>query len=100
MRNRIRHRHDRFKPKHSLLITMHHSSLIRSFPAGILHIVETFTVCFPNVDFDAADGLVGGVFDCAEDEAGGAVGIVGDESAVGGGFGFVGVEGSEDGAFG
>lgn len=79
---------------------MHHRPLIRPFSSSILHIVEPFAVCLPNVDLDAFDGGALGVFDGAEDEAGFAVGVVGDLGAVWGAFSFVGVEGAEDRAFG
>lgn len=99
-RNRIRNRSNSFEPKHSIFIAMHHSSLIRTFSARILHIIETFTISFPDIDFYAFYGLSVRVFYCAKDETGFAVGVVGDLRTVGCCFGFVGVEGSEDCAFG
>ena len=79
---------------------MHHGPLIRALAAGVLHVVESLTVGFPDVDFDSFDGGAGGGFEGAEDEAGFAVRVVGDLRAVGLGLGFVGVEGAEDCAFG
>lgn len=99
MRDRIRHRHYCLEPKQPLLITLHDSPLIWPFSSGVLHIVEAFAVRLPDVDLDALDWLAVCVFDGTEDEAGLAVGIVGDCGAVGLGEGFMGVEGAENGAF-
>lgn len=98
--DRIRNRHDGFEIKLSLLIGVQHRALIRSRARGVLDVVETFTVGFPDVDFYAFDGGAGGGADGAGYEAGGPLGIVGDEGAVRGDFCFVGVEGAEDCSFG
>lgn len=79
---------------------MHHSPLIWTFSSRVLHIVETLAVRLPDVDLDAFDGLAGGVFDVAENEAGFAVRVVGDLGAVGCGLRFVRVERAQDGALG
>lgn len=100
MWNGVRHRHNRLEPKQPFLITLHHCPLVWSFSSSILHVVEAFAVCLPNVNFYALDGFALGVLDGAEDEAGFAVGIVGYLGTVWGGFCFVGVEWSEDCAFG
>ena len=99
IRDTIRHRHNRLEPKHTLLITMHHSPLIRPLSTRILHIIEALAVRFPNIDLDVFDWFAVCVFDVAEDEAGFAVGVVGDDAAVWCDLGFVGVEGAEDCAF-
>ena len=100
VRNRIRHRHNRFEPEHPGIIAVHHGSLIRSFSTRVLHIIESFAVRFPDIDLDSADRLASSVFEGAEDETGLAVRVVGDHRAVGEGLGLVGMEGAEDGAFG
>jgi hypothetical protein len=100
MRNRIRHRHNGLEPKYPLLITRHHRPLIRSYSTRVLHIIESFTIRLPDIDLYALDRTALRVLDSAEDKAGFAVGVMGNDGAVGGCFGFVRVEGSEDGAFG
>lgn len=57
------HRYDGLEPKHALSITLHHSSLIWSFPSSILHIVETLAVCLPDVNLNALDRLPSGILD-------------------------------------
>ena len=88
------------EPKYTLIITLHHRPAIRSISIRILHIIETFGVGFPYVNLYTVDGFAGCVFDCAEDETGFSLGIVGDATAIGGGLSFLGVEGTEDSAFG
>ena len=99
VRDRVWHGHNGLEPKYALLITTHHRSLIWTFTARVLYVVEAFAVCFPYVDFDILNGLAVRVFDVAEDEAGFSVRVVCDFGAIGRGLGFVGVEGAEDGAF-
>lgn len=100
MRDRVGNGDDRLEPKVALLIALHHRPLIWPFSSRILHVVEPFAVRLPNVDLDALDRPSICIFDCAQDKAGFAVGIVGDCGAVGFGLRFVGVEGPKDCAFG
>jgi len=78
---------------------MHDSSLIRSFSARILHVVEAFAVRLPNIDLDTLYRLAGHVLDVAEDKARLAIRVVRYLGTVGLYLSFVGVEGPEDCAF-
>ena len=94
VRDRVRDWDNRLEPEDPLSIAVHHSSLVWLLPALVLYVVLSVAVCFPDVDFDAFDWRAFSVFDCADYEAGLAVGVVGDLSAVGLGYGVVRVEGT------
>lgn len=94
VRDGIRYRHDCLEPEDTLLVTVHHRTLIWPIAALVLNVIEAFAVCFPDVDLDSLDWFAGCVFDVAEDKAGFTVRVVGDGCAVGSDLGFVGVEGS------
>lgn len=64
--NRIWNGNDCLEPKDSLLVAMHHSSLIWTFPSWILNIVFAAGICLPDVDLDVVNRLAVGVFDRAE----------------------------------
>jgi hypothetical protein len=100
IRDRVRHRQNRFEPETSLLIARQDSSAIRPGPIGVLDVVEAFGVGFPDVDAGVRDGVPVCVFDRAEDQQGLAGCILGDQRAVGSVLCFVRVEGSEEGSFG
>ena len=97
--NWVRHRHDSLEPEHTILIAVHHCSLIRTLAARVLHIVEAFAVRFPYVNLCALHRLASGVLDVAQDQTGFAVGVMGYDGAVGFYLSFVGMERSEDCAF-
>ena len=76
MRDRIRHRHNRLKPEYAVLVALHNGTSIWSIAIGMLHIIEALRVRFPNVDFHIRNGLAGGIFDCTEDKAWFALGVM------------------------
>ena len=94
VRDRVRNWDNCFEPEDPLSIAVHHSSLVRLLLALVLHIVLSVAVGLPDVDFDAFDRLAFGVFDCADYQAGLAVGVVGDLSTVWLRNGVVSVEGT------
>ena len=98
--NRVRHWHDRLEPEDSVLVTMHHSSLVRLLAAFVLHIVFSIAVRFPDVDLHSFYWLSFCVFDGADHETWLALGVVCDLSTIGFGDGVVRVEWPKDGAFG
>lgn len=100
VRNRVRHWRDGVEPEHTLLVTMHHSSLIRAFSPRILHVVEAFAVRFPDVDLDALYCLPVRILDCAQHQTWFSVGVVSDLRAIRLRLGFVRVKRSEHRSFG
>ena len=100
MWNRIRHRHNRREPEQPLLITLHHSPLIRPFASGILHIVKSLTIRLPNINLDVLNRLPIGILDRTEHEARLPVRIVCYLGAIGAILGLMRVEGSENSPLG
>lgn len=100
IRNRIRHGHDPFEPKHALVIALNHCPAICFIAASlVLHVIFAMRISFPDIDFHAGYGLSRRRFDGAEDEEGLAIGIGGYVGSRGGGGCVVGVKGAKDCAF-
>lgn len=100
MRNRVRHRRNRLKPKHARVITAHDTAAIGAVPIRILHVIVARGVRLPDIDLHVGDGVAVGIFERADDEERLAFGVVGHAVTVGHHFGFVRVEGAEDCTFG
>lgn len=66
VRDRVRYRNDSLKVEDAVLVALHNSSLVRSFPSWILDIILPVRICFPYVDLDAINGLSLGILDGAE----------------------------------
>ena len=99
MRNRVRHRHDSFKPKITVLVTVHHTPAVWPVIAGMLDIVMAARVGLPDVDLAALDGLSGRVTKGTRNQAGSAFWICRDGIAVLHVLRLVGVEGAQDRPF-
>jgi hypothetical protein len=100
IRDRIRHRQDRFEPEVPSLITGQDSSAIRTSPVSMLDVVEAFRVRLPDVDACVGDWIPFYIFERAKDQQGLAVCVLRDQAAVRGVLCFVRVKRSEDRAFG
>jgi hypothetical protein len=102
IRNAIRHGHNRFKPKHALVITTYHGPPIRLFPAVVLvlHVVHTLTVRFPYIDLGVVYRRAGRGLDGAQAEQWLAFRVGADAGPGGSVLGIVCVVGTEDRAFG
>lgn len=76
MRNRVRHRNNSLEPKHTILVTPHHTSAIWSIPHRMLYVIMSCTICLPDIDLHAFNRVPLHVFDGAEYETGIALRIV------------------------
>lgn len=65
--DRVRNRNDCLEPEDSVLVTLHHGSLIWAFPSWILDIILSTRICFPDIDLYAFNRFAIGVLDSTKD---------------------------------
>lgn len=53
VRNRIWYWDNGIEPEVTIIVALHDCTSVWFLASGILHVVEAFTVCFPDVDFCA-----------------------------------------------
>lgn len=98
--NRIGHWNNGIKVYDAILVTCDNRATVRLFSVGILYIVETFGIGFPNVNGDARDRSPTCIFNGANSKKRLAVRIIGDLVAVSHIVRIGCVEGTQNGALG
>jgi hypothetical protein len=96
VRNRIRHRKDRFEPESTRLVTGQDCPAVWPWTIAVLYIVEALRVSFPDVDFGSGYRIAIDVFDSAQNEKWLPTWICGDGTTMLATNGFVSVECSKD----
>lgn len=92
MRDGIGHGHESLEPNDSILVTMHHGSLIRSLAARVLHIIKPLAIRLPDINLDTFNWFSECIFEGAENETGLAIRIMGNLRAIRVWLGLVGVK--------
>lgn len=88
-RYRVRNRHDGFEPEDSCLVATHHGPLVGALAIGILHIIEAFAICLPDIDLDIGYRTTRCILDRAQHQARLAGRVMRDQGAIRGSLGFV-----------